>query len=59
MKKKERVLKIISNLKQTLKSFKGSAETVRSTSSAYQPARATKKMLNKKIEELQEKYKNQ
>ena len=44
MKKKERMLKIISNLKQTLKSFKGSAETVRSTSSAYQPARATKKM---------------
>ena len=59
MEKKERMLEIISNLKQTLKSLGDSAETVQSTSSAYQPSRATKKMLNKKIEELQEKYKNQ
>ena len=55
---KEKAIEITKNLKQTLKSL-GDTETVQSISSAYQSSRATKKMLNKKIEELQEKYKNQ
>jgi len=58
MGKKEKVKEILKNLNETLNKL-GDTEQVQSQSTAYQSSRVTKKTLEKKIIELQEKYKNQ
>ena len=58
MKKKEKIKEILKNLNKTLDSL-GDVETVQSQSTAYVSSRITKRALNKKIEQLKEKYKEQ
>tara|TARA_R110002020_G_scaffold133897_2_gene298830 strand:- start:181 stop:360 length:180 start_codon:yes stop_codon:yes gene_type:complete len=59
MKKKEKIKEILKNLNQTLDNLGDSSDPVESQSSAYVSSRVTRRALNKKIEELQEKYKEQ
>jgi len=53
---KKKVKEILKNLNETLNKL-GDREQVQSQSTVYQSTKATKKMLNKKINELKEKYK--
>jgi len=59
MEKKKKIKEILKNLNQTLDTLGDSSEPVKSQSSAYVSSRVTRRILNKKIEELQEKYKEQ
>jgi ribose 5-phosphate isomerase RpiB len=58
MKKKEKIKEILKNLNKTLDNL-GDNDPVESQSTAYVSSRVTRRILNKKIEELQEKYKEQ
>ena len=59
MEKKEKIKEILKNLNQTLNTLGDGSEPVESQSSAYVSSRITRRALNKKIEALQEKYKEQ